>query len=214
MQREWRAVAAGFAETHRVFAVDLPGFGLSDRPSRSYNAGDYVDFLDDFLRDVVGEPAALVASSLGAAYAIAVAFRSPEQVRSLLLVALGARPWELGLCAPALGTLPATVLCLVPSLAFVGWGLASGKLTPLGLFYLVVHNFLSNGFSEEFLYRGMVLSHLRAVVTTDWAIVIQAVVFALLHFHPNGEFSLMAHSKCPLLALRAPIVPCLRCGLL
>jgi pimeloyl-ACP methyl ester carboxylesterase len=83
---EWRFVATGFAEAHRVFALDLPGFGLSDRPSRAYTAADYVDFLDDFLRDVVGEPAVVVSSSLGAAYAVAVAARSPERVRALLLV--------------------------------------------------------------------------------------------------------------------------------
>jgi pimeloyl-ACP methyl ester carboxylesterase len=83
---EWRSVAASLAETHRVIAVDLPGFGLSDRPNLAYRAEDYVDFLDDFLRDVVGEPAVVAASSLSAAYAIAVAARSPERVRSLLLV--------------------------------------------------------------------------------------------------------------------------------
>jgi pimeloyl-ACP methyl ester carboxylesterase len=83
---EWRYVAGRLTETHRVFAVDLPGFGLSDRPSRAYSAADYVDFLDDFLREVVGEPATLLASSLSAAYAIAVASRSPARVRSLLLI--------------------------------------------------------------------------------------------------------------------------------
>jgi pimeloyl-ACP methyl ester carboxylesterase len=83
---EWRAVAAGLAETHRVVAIDLPGFGLSDRPNLAYRAADFVDFLDDFLRDVVAEPATIVGSSLSAAYAIAVAARSPERVRSLLLV--------------------------------------------------------------------------------------------------------------------------------
>jgi pimeloyl-ACP methyl ester carboxylesterase len=83
---EWRQIAARLAETQRVFAVDLPGFGLSDRPGRSYYAADYVDFLDDFLRDVIGEPATVVASSLSAAYTIAVAARSPGRVRSLLLI--------------------------------------------------------------------------------------------------------------------------------
>jgi pimeloyl-ACP methyl ester carboxylesterase len=83
---EWRRIAGRLAETHHVFAVDLPGFGLSDRPARTYRPADYVDFLDDFLRDVVAESATLVASSLSAAYAIAVAARSPARIRSLLLI--------------------------------------------------------------------------------------------------------------------------------
>jgi membrane protease YdiL (CAAX protease family) len=113
-------------------------------------------------------------------------FATYALIPGLVLAALGARPGELGLCAPAAGTLPGTALCLVPSLAFVGWGVAGGLLTPPGLSYLVAHNFLSNGFREEFQCRGMVLSHLRAVVPTGWAVVLQAVVFSLLHFHPNG----------------------------
>jgi len=83
---EWRHAAGRLAETRCVFAIDLPGFGLSDRPARAYSAADYVDFLDDFLRDVVGETATLVATSLSTAYAIAVAARSPARIRSLLLI--------------------------------------------------------------------------------------------------------------------------------
>jgi membrane protease YdiL (CAAX protease family) len=113
-------------------------------------------------------------------------FATYALIPGLLLAALGARLRDFGLCSPAWKTLPGTVLCLIPSLCFVGWGMASGKLTPLGVFYLVVHNFLSNGFSEEFQCRGMVLSHLRAIIPTGWAIVMQAFVFSLLHFHPNG----------------------------
>jgi membrane protease YdiL (CAAX protease family) len=125
----------------------------------------------------------------------------------VLLLALGARPRELGLCVPARGTVVATILCLIPSLAFVGWGLATGKLSSLGLIYLVVHNFLSNGFSEEFQCRGMIFSHLRAFLRTDWALMVQAVVFALLHLHPNGieERADLLGSLAEDLALNMPV---------
>jgi membrane protease YdiL (CAAX protease family) len=125
----------------------------------------------------------------------------------LLLVALGARPRELGLCLPSRGTVVATLLCLIPCLGFVGWGLVSGRLTPLGLFFLVIHNFLSNGFSEEFQCRGMVFSHLRAALKTEWALLAQAVVFALLHFHPNGveEQANLSASLAADLALNMPV---------
>jgi membrane protease YdiL (CAAX protease family) len=134
-------------------------------------------------------------------------FATYALVPGLLLLALGARPRELGLCVPARGTFVATLVCLIPSLGFVGWGLVSGKLTPLALLYLVVHNFLSNGFSEEFQCRGMIFSHLRAFLTTDWAQLVQAVVFALLHFHPNGvdEQANLAGSLAADLALNMPV---------
>ncbi len=83
---EMRAPFAGLSQAHRVYAIDLLGFGLSDRPGRAYTAADYVDLIDDFLRDVVQQPAAIIASSLSAAYAIAVAARAPERVTSLILI--------------------------------------------------------------------------------------------------------------------------------
>jgi hypothetical protein len=72
---------------------------------------------------------------------------------------------------------------------------------------LVVHNFLSNGFSEEFQCRGMIFSHLRAFLKTDWALLVQAVVFGLLHFHPNGveEQANLAGSLAEDLALNMPV---------
>ncbi|MBX6772659.1 MAG: alpha/beta fold hydrolase [Chloroflexi bacterium] len=77
---------SGLARDHRVYALDLLGFGLSDRPGRTYTAIDYVDLLDDFLRDVVQQPAAIIGSGLGAAYAITVAARAPERVDRLILI--------------------------------------------------------------------------------------------------------------------------------
>ncbi|HEV3116330.1 MAG TPA: CPBP family intramembrane glutamic endopeptidase [Gemmataceae bacterium] len=103
-----------------------------------------------------------------------------------LLLALGARPRELGLCLPAPCTAVGTVACLVPTVSFVGWGIGSGKLTGAAPIFLLVHNLLSNGFSEEFLCRGMIMSHLRAFVTAEWAVLIQAVIFAIMHFQLTG----------------------------
>ena len=40
---------------------------------------------------------------------------------------------------------------------------------------------LQNGFSEEFLFRGAFQTRLRAFMTSDWALVIQALVFGLWH---------------------------------
>jgi len=68
-----------------VHAIDLLGYGNSDRPARRYQAEDYIDQIGAQLARI-GAPTALVASSLGAAYAVAAADRWPELVRSLVLV--------------------------------------------------------------------------------------------------------------------------------
>ncbi len=83
---EWRPVAEKLAESTQVFAPDLPGWGRSDRPSLDYDAELYIEFLIDFLIDVVRRRAVVVASGLAAAYALQVATDRPELVRALVLI--------------------------------------------------------------------------------------------------------------------------------
>lgn len=83
---EWRQVVPDLARAHRVFAIDLLGFGASDRPDMPYTATRYLELLHDFLRDVVGEPAIVVGSSLGGTYAIALAASHPALVRAVCAI--------------------------------------------------------------------------------------------------------------------------------
>jgi len=82
---EMRGPFAGLRDSYAVHALDLLGYGNSDRPARQHSADDYIDQLLIALT-AIGEPASIVASSLGAAYAIIVAARRPELVRSLVLL--------------------------------------------------------------------------------------------------------------------------------
>jgi pimeloyl-ACP methyl ester carboxylesterase len=81
-RENFRPLSAGF----EVFALDLLGFGKSDRPPLRYTARLYVDLIEDFLRDIVGAPAIVAASGLSAAYAVQAAHEAPGQVRGLVLV--------------------------------------------------------------------------------------------------------------------------------
>lgn len=99
----------------------------------------------------------------------------------ILVVALGARRRELGLTRPTKRTILATLLVISLFLLSWIWRMAHGQptISMLGLFLL--HNLLSNGFSEEFQTKGLVLSHLRAWMRTEWALVVMALLVALLH---------------------------------
>jgi len=82
----WRKNFDELANDFSVYALDLLGFGLSDKPSdASYSADLYVDLISDFIREVTGYPANVIASSLGAAYAIRVADEHPELVNAMIL---------------------------------------------------------------------------------------------------------------------------------
>ena len=113
----WRKNFDELAKVFRVYAFDLLGFGFSDKPAvASYSADLYVELITDFIREVSGSPANVIASSLGAAYAIRVADEHPELINSMILNgpagadALNRRPGMAGaafyglLQSPVLGT--------------------------------------------------------------------------------------------------------------
>lgn len=81
----WRENTAALARDHRVYAFDWPGFARSGARPIQYTNDLYVSVLKSFIRDVVGEPVALVAGSLGADYAIRLSAESPELVTRLIV---------------------------------------------------------------------------------------------------------------------------------
>lgn len=84
--REMRYLMPQLARNYRVYAPDLLGFGLSDRPGGQYSANLYGSLCQDFLRDVVKEPATLVASELSCNYAVSVAASAPDLCTALVLI--------------------------------------------------------------------------------------------------------------------------------
>lgn len=69
-----------------VYALDLPGFGFSERSNRVYSSQLYQNAITDFLRDVVGKPADVVALSLSCEFAALSATHNPELIRSLVMI--------------------------------------------------------------------------------------------------------------------------------
>ena len=113
----WRRNFDELARDFRIYALDLLGFGFSDKPAGApYSADLYTELIADFIREVALAPSHIVASSLGAAYSVRVADEEPELVRSLVLVSptgaglLRSRPGVAGaafyglLQSPVLGT--------------------------------------------------------------------------------------------------------------
>lgn len=83
---EMRKIMEPLAQHYRVYAPDLLGFGLSDRPSIDYSAEMYVDLCRDFLTDVIKQPATIVASEISCNYAVTTAATSPGLCTRLVLI--------------------------------------------------------------------------------------------------------------------------------
>ena len=69
-----------------VYALDLPGFGFSDRSEKVYSPLLYQRAISDFLAAEVGEPADVVTLSLSCEFAALSAIHLPESIRSLVMI--------------------------------------------------------------------------------------------------------------------------------
>jgi pimeloyl-ACP methyl ester carboxylesterase len=79
---------AALAGRFRVVAVDLPGFGDSDKPiGAAYDAPFFADVMIDLLDALGLDRANLIGNSLGGRVALEVALREPERVDRLALLA-------------------------------------------------------------------------------------------------------------------------------
>jgi pimeloyl-ACP methyl ester carboxylesterase len=101
---EVAAVASLLADKYQTIALDWPGFGDSDRPKLDYQPALYQQFLQDFMRDCLPQPATLLAAGHSAGYALQAIQHQPAACDRLILVAptwrgplptmmKGQRPW-------------------------------------------------------------------------------------------------------------------------
>jgi pimeloyl-ACP methyl ester carboxylesterase len=83
---EFRKNFRELSRSFRVYALDLLGCGMSERPKRRYGPEDVASQVEDFVREEIGGPAHLVASSLSAALVVPAAVRSPRFFKKLVLI--------------------------------------------------------------------------------------------------------------------------------
>jgi pimeloyl-ACP methyl ester carboxylesterase len=62
---DWRAAVEPLSQKYRVIVPDQIGFGHSDKPLLDYRIQTYVDFLNEFLRQLKVEKATFMGESLG-----------------------------------------------------------------------------------------------------------------------------------------------------
>jgi len=64
-KEDWLPVLEPMAQKYRLLVPDQIGFGKSDKPLLDYSVQTYVDFLNEFLRQLKVEKASLVGETLG-----------------------------------------------------------------------------------------------------------------------------------------------------
>lgn len=83
----WRNIITEIGKKNRVIAIDLPGFGLSDKPTDiSYSFRFYNRILDGFLQALKIDKLALAVHDLGGPVGLHWACNNPDRVTKLALL--------------------------------------------------------------------------------------------------------------------------------
>lgn len=86
----WRTILPKIAQQNRVLALDMVGFGFTERPENfNYSLDAWVEHLLGFLDALGLEKVDLVGNSFGGAISIATAVRHPQRIRRLVLMGSG-----------------------------------------------------------------------------------------------------------------------------
>lgn len=115
----WRKNLPSFGEHHRAYAIDLIGFGGSDKPFPNdpipYTFETWSQQIIDFCREVIGEPVYLVANSIGCVVAMQAAVDAPDWVQGIVMINCSLRmlherrrneiPWHQRLSTPMVQSL-------------------------------------------------------------------------------------------------------------
>ena len=85
----WARVMPELAKRHRVYALDLIGFGQSDKPDAAYSEAFMASVVSDFVDTMQLERFHLIGNSMGGAVSQRVAREMPHRVDRLVLVCSG-----------------------------------------------------------------------------------------------------------------------------
>lgn len=85
----WRHIFPALARWRRVIALDLPGFGRSEKPRRAYTSAFFAQTVLGLMDTLAIRQAVLIGHSMGAAVAQRLALAQPERVARLALIGGG-----------------------------------------------------------------------------------------------------------------------------
>jgi 4,5:9,10-diseco-3-hydroxy-5,9,17-trioxoandrosta-1(10),2-diene-4-oate hydrolase len=111
----WGYNIQALAQHHRVFAFDMVGTGLSDKPTVPYSLDYQLQFLTTFLDTFDIQQASLIGNSMGGSIALKFALQSPERVRKLGLVSSFGLGREIDFADRLFAAFPAIARLIPPS---------------------------------------------------------------------------------------------------
>ncbi|MBZ8181309.1 alpha/beta fold hydrolase [Oscillatoria salina] len=84
----WRKNFPDLSRQHTVYALDLLGFGASQKVPVEYNSQLWLEQVYDFWRTFIQQPVVLVGNSIGSLICLVAAATYPEMVKGVVLLSL------------------------------------------------------------------------------------------------------------------------------
>ncbi|MDF5719549.1 MAG: alpha/beta fold hydrolase [Rhizonema sp. PD37] len=84
----WRQNLEVLGEYHTIYALDLLGWGASEKASANYSIQFWVEQVYDFWKAFICQPVVLVGNSLGSLVCLAAAASHPDMVQSIVMMSL------------------------------------------------------------------------------------------------------------------------------
>jgi pimeloyl-ACP methyl ester carboxylesterase len=86
--RYWMTTMEAISDKYRTYALDLWGFGDSDKSKPRYEISDYVTLINNFSENMGIREAPIVGHSLGAMIALEYTARYPDRVKKVMAVSM------------------------------------------------------------------------------------------------------------------------------
>lgn len=111
----WRHNLEVLGESHTVYALDMLGFGGSQKAPANYSIELWVEQVYDFWRAFIRQPVVLVGNSNGSLISLAAAAAHPEMVKGIVMMSLPDPSLEQEMIPPFLRPLVITIKNIVAS---------------------------------------------------------------------------------------------------
>jgi pimeloyl-ACP methyl ester carboxylesterase len=84
----WRHNIPALAQHHTVYALDLVGFGASEKPPTEYSISLWAEQVADFWHTFINQPMVVVGNSIGSLVAAIAAHTHPEIAKGVIAISL------------------------------------------------------------------------------------------------------------------------------
>lgn len=83
---EYHQLIDKLSEKHEVYALDLLGYGLSDKPNVTYTCYFYVQLINDFIKNIIGKKTDIIATGDAAPICVMTCHNDPELINKMIFI--------------------------------------------------------------------------------------------------------------------------------